>query len=131
MQRNTLLGRAFPACLPLLALLLATSSARAETFESHGYPKWGTDGYCRGSGYWEDVGVITRVTAGGWYHSDQAMFVELTVEGGRRVGGQVATRAYGNYAYDHLVRMAMFLQATGSRARVCWLNGYVYAIEMH
>jgi len=131
MNRNLAFRRVLPTCLAIVASLYVASAARADTFEAHGYPQWGNDGYCRGSGYWEDVGTITRVTAGAWYHGNQAMFVEVTLEGGRRVGGQVATRQYGNYAYDHLIRMAMFLQATGGRARVCWSKGYVYALEMH
>lgn len=106
-----------------LWLLVMCSDAYAE------YPGFSSGSIC--NGYPESVGRITKVAATTAYKSTQGVYVNLLTDiGGQNVGGVIYWRSTQEWAYNHMVRMAMFLQAVGAKAKVCHHGDYIYAIEM-
>ncbi len=92
------------------------------------YPGFGSSYIC--NGYPEASGEITRVAATTTYDSTQGVYLQLRAIDGRYHGGVIYPRGTQDWAYNHMVRMAMLAQAMQLTVRICFSGSEVYAIEM-
>ncbi|REE88778.1 hypothetical protein [Cupriavidus plantarum] len=117
-----MLTRRLFCILPLAVSVLVSSPASASyNFRS--------GAIC--NGYTEVEGRILQVIATTTYSGTQGVYLKYRYESSHSASyGRVYPRSSQDWAYNHMVRMAMFLQAVGGRAKLCVNRDDIYAIAM-
>lgn len=82
------------------------------------------------NGYDEARGYLTHIAATTTYKEKQGFYLQLRTLGGADIGGHVYWRNTQDWAYNHMIRMAILAHALQAEVRLCYETDAIYALEL-
>lgn len=117
----------------LLVLFLISSSVFSN-IASADYPKFNSSSIC--NGYPEAIGIVSKVTSAQTYDSTYGVYIEMegkikdTDTEIKKFGGRIYPRTRTDYAYQHMISLALISQVSKMKVKMCYNNNDVYALEL-